>query len=442
MSRPKEMAFEPGSIMKPPFHFPRAFGGLFGLFFIVADPPGADAADASPPSSEVATRQTETLKFMVGVDSSYAWEMTKGRLDQPIWTHRGKPIQLYPFFHESGVGLLRIRLWTVEEGPGSLDAATQVAKAGAAAGLTPLVVLFFTDTYSDFGKSPVAARWRDTTVPQRAKAIEQYAAEVVRHFKAAGLKVPIYAIGNESDFGIAGLFADDLIKEFAPLAGTGQFPLFGEPGKPGSPKAQALLDRLRKDFWPQEAILASAAARGIREADPEARLLMHVTQSREPAFCEAFFRVMREKGVPLTYAGLSYYPAIAGDQDFTLTRQTIAHLGRSLELPTVLCESAYPSQTPAGPFAFMRRPMSRFPFTLEGQKEWLLDYLKWSWEDPNVASVIYWSPEWYRSFGLWDAMALFDAQGRSKPAAEAFEEFEAWRKQKGDRSRRWFRGSS
>lgn len=381
--------------------------------------PGRPPEQAAKPSS-----------FLTGVDANYAWEMTGGHLDRPLWKYGGKPVQLLPFLRSMGVQLLRVRLLTVDKGSGSLSAATDVARAGAAAGLTPLVVFFLSDGMSDFGKSPLAARWKGTTVSQRAQAIERYAESTVRHFQEAGLSVPIYAIGNESDFGSAGLFASDMLGEFFSLIGGG-FPVFGEPDKPGSPKAGALLHRLQKDFWPQESFLAAACARGIRTADPRAKLLMHVAQSREPVFCEAFFRTMREHGVSIDYAGLSYYPAITGDLDFALTRRTVTHLGDSLKMRTILCESAYPSKRPTGLFAFMKHEMSRFPFTPQGQRDWLLDILRWTLQDPNVASFVYWSPEWFRSYGLWDPLALFDAEGNAKPAIEAFKEFQQYRQHPG-----------
>ncbi|NQT15563.1 MAG: glycosyl hydrolase 53 family protein [Planctomycetes bacterium] len=384
------------------------------------------AEEQSPEPERLSGQAAKPSGFLAGVDANYAWEMTGGHLDQPLWTYRGKPVRLFPFLRSIGAQLLRVRLLTVEKGSGSLSAATDVARAGAAAGLTPLVVFFLSDGMSDFGKSPLAARWKDTTVAQRAQAIERYAESTVRHFQEAGLRVPVYAIGNESDFGFAGLFASDLLGEFLPLTGGG-FPIFGEPDKPGSPKAGALLHRLQKGFWPRASILAAACARGIRTADPRATLLMHVAQSREPVFCEAFFRTMREHGVSVDYAGLSYYPAITGDLDFALTRRTVAHLADSLKMRTVLCESAYPSKRPTGLFAFMKHEMSRFPFTPRGQKDWLLDVLKWTLQDPNVASFVYWSPEWFRSHGLWDPMALFDPEGNAKPAIEAFREFKQWR---------------
>jgi arabinogalactan endo-1,4-beta-galactosidase len=384
-------------------------------------------AIAAADGIEIPKQATKRPEFQVGVDANFAWEMTAGQLDRPLWSDAGKPVQLFPFLRSIGVQQLRIRLWTVEKGAGSLEAATALAKAGAAAGLSPLVVFFLSDDFSDFGKAPLAARWKGTTISERGQAIARHAEAATRHFKAAGVTVPVYAIGNESDFGLAGLFGSEFMNQFTTLV-AGGFPIFGEPQKPASEKARGLLDRLQHEFWPQEAELAAACARGIRAADPQAKLLMHVAQSREIVFCHAFFDTMRRYGVPLDYAGLSYYPAILGDRDDTLTRRTITHLADSLKLPTLLCEVAYPSQRPTGPFAFMRNPMTHFPFTPEGQKDWLLDLWKWTSQDPNVAAAIYWSPEWFRSYGLWDAFAWFDAEGRAKPAIEACREFQAWRK--------------
>src|ERR1035437_1502909 len=68
----------------------------------------------------------------------------------------------------------------------------------------------------------------------------------------------------------------------------------------------------------------------------------------------------------------------------------------------------------AGQFAAWNHPAEGYPLSDAGQARWIADFVAVVRGDPNFAGAFYWSPEWYDG-GLWDAFALFDANGVARP---------------------------
>ena len=86
----------------------------------------------------------------------------------------------------------------------------------------------------------------------------------------------------------------------------------------------------------------------------------------------------------------------------------------------MICETGYPATASfGGQFAAWNLPAEGYPLSDDGQAKWIADLAAVIRHDPNFAGVFYWSPEWYGG-GLWDAFALFDAQGVARPGVRSF----------------------
>jgi arabinogalactan endo-1,4-beta-galactosidase len=272
-----------------------------------------------------------------------------------------------------------------------LDFATELAKRAAQTGLKPYLILFLSDDWSDVNKQPAPAEWADLSLEERAEAIRKYSHETVQYIIEQGIKMDFYEIGNEIDYGIAGVFADTK-----------------HPRDPHS---------LRQSIWSDEAFLIKAAIEGVRIADPEAKILLHIATSWSPDFASAFFQAMIDLGVDYDYVGLSYYPSAFGSPSAIQFCVTLDRLSAEVGKPIIIAETAYPAQPPTGGlFHDWRRPVYGYPLTPEGQAWWLMDMLEAMRDRGDVLGVYIFSPGFWFSGELWGPFALFNSEGWARPA--------------------------
>jgi arabinogalactan endo-1,4-beta-galactosidase len=243
-------------------------------------------------------------------------------------------------------------------------------------------------------KQPVPEIWKDLSLEERAAAIRTYSQETVSRLLETGIDVPYYAIGNETDFGIAGVFAE---------------------------LDQRSIENLENNIWPKTAALLQAGIEGVRQVDPDALILLHIAQSYAPSFVRAYFRSMQDLGVEFDIAGLSLYPSAFGPTVIEGFCQSIELLGSELGLPVIIPEFAYPADPPTGSlFASWYNDLPGYPLTPEGQAQWLADFFEAMRAHPNVIGAYYFSPTYYWSGDLWGSFSLFDQEGRAYPAIGAF----------------------
>ena len=331
--------------------------------------------------------------FRVGVDANF---VPQG--EQPgrgFWIGE-QPVDPLELFAANGADGFRVRLWVGEEGESRLGYATDLARRAQEAGLQPYLVIFLSEDWADVNKQPAPAAWADRPLDERADAIREYARETAQHFLDQSIALDFYEIGNEIDYGICGVFAD-----------------VTEPRDAAS---------LRATIWPDEARLIQAAIEGVREADPEARFLLHIATSWNPDFTVAFFRAMTDLGVEYDYVGLSYYPSAFGTVTAIRFCDTLDRLSAEIAKPIVIAETAYPAELPTGGmFGDWRRALPGYPLTREGQAWWLADLLTGMRARGDVLGVYYFGPSFWFSGELWAPFALFDGEGGVRPAVASFD---------------------
>jgi len=331
--------------------------------------------------------------FMLGVDANYSLDM---EAHGAHWKWEGEEQELYAGMRKQGARWLRVRLWTGDEGLNGKSYATTVIERATQAGLTPYLVIFLSENWTDLTKQPAPAIWKDLPLEKRAAAVRKYSREIVSHFRAHSLTSHLYEVGNEIDYGICGVF----------------------PGK----HARKNPEHLRNHTWPEAAKLILACEQGVKEADPEAKFILHIAHWWDAEFCRAFFQFMLERQVQIDFAGLSYFPSSNIGNSLTRDqfRTVIDRITSAIHRPIIIPETGYPSSADFhGQFARWRKEVPGYPLTPEGQRLWLSDFLKFCASNPQIAGAFYWSPEWYGE-GMWKAFALFDPQGNARPAWEAF----------------------
>ena len=260
-------------------------------------------------------------------------------------------------------------------------------------------MLFLSDTWADMVKQPEPAIWKPLGGAEKLQAIEDYAERVVRHMAAGGLEMDTFAIGNEIDFGICGVFEE-------------QWP------------HRVSIDYMRQNVWPRMVPMLKAAEAGVRKAQPRARFIVHLAQWTNPDYCIAFWRAQQEAGVQIDYPGLSYYPSSSdkpAELRFAYLRGAVARIRAALGKPVLICECAYPAAAAfGGQFSTWNHAAEGYALSPAGQARWIADFVALVRRDADFAGACYWSPEWYGG-GLWDAFGLFDGQGAARPGVQAFQ---------------------
>ena len=353
---------------------------LIGLCAI----PGFAAPDA---------RAGDVPPLQVGVDANYSLDMERGGA---AWSWDGAKADLFRGIAARGVSEFRVRLWMKDDGPHGKTYATEVVRRARDAGLDPYLVIFLSEDWSDMMKQPLPAAWKDLSFDERAGAVRTYSRDIVAHFRAQGLQSHLYEIGNEIDYGLCGEY----------------------PGQ-GTKKTPAALSR---SLWPRSARLILASQAGVREADPDARFMLHIAHWWDAEFCAAFFRFMLEQGVQIDFAGLSYFPSanIGGSLEMREFGETVTRLAEAIGRPVIVPETAYPGTRDfKGQFSRWKYETPGYPLSPEGQRRWLADFLAFCGRHPAIRAVYYWSPEWCGE-GMWKAFALFDPAGDAKPAWASF----------------------
>lgn len=329
----------------------------------------------------------------VGVDANYSLDMEKeGRK----WLWSGTSRDLFEGIAASGVRGFRVRLWTKDDGANGKDYASEVVRRTLAAGLEPYLVIFLSEDWADLMKQPAPRAWSGLDIPARAEAVRKYSRDIVTHFRKLGLKSHLYEIGNEIDYGICGVY----------------------PGK----STKKTPEGLSKKCWPQAAEIIRASQAGVLEADPDAKFLLHIAHWWDVKFCVGFFEFMIAHGVRVDYAGLSYFPSsnIGGSIEMEQFGRVTREISSAIDRPIIVPEVAYPS-TPdfKGQFSRWKKETPGYPLTPDGQRRWIGDFLDYCASRPEIASIYFWSPEWCGE-GMWKAFALFDPDGKSRPAWSAF----------------------
>jgi len=349
---------------------------------------------------------------MHGIDANFAPMMNHSLFR---WRYHCRPIDVYPFFHSKGINYFRLRIFVKDNDIDSLPYAVNTAKLVQAQGMNCSVTLFMSSDWVDISKQVEPASWdtlydfKNLSMAHKQGVVRNYTRNTTRILLENGIDADLYEIGNEIDYGFCGFFETNTTR--------------------------------REDYrwmgnstWILAASLINGAIEGVQAVDPSSSFILHIAHWWDANFSTAFFRIMRDNGVPVDFLGLSFYPS-SGIYNITLAyqgigngtlsqlkfRQTTEALFNALHRQIIVSEYAYPSTSLIlGPFSSFNHPVDGFPLTKQGQKAWLQDFLGWTQNHSFIAGTFYFSPEFHRI--IWGPFSLFSYLGNAKPAIDVFEE--------------------
>jgi arabinogalactan endo-1,4-beta-galactosidase len=296
-----------------------------------------------------------------------------------------------------GFTSVRLRYWHVApESACGLDATLRMAKRARAAGLSLLLDLQESDTWADPAHQSPPQEWNGLPLALLADSVRADARAVVGALVAQATPPAIVQIGNEVDAG-----------------------MLWEPGHVRGPDDHEGFARF--------ATLLAAASRGVREASPSTRIVVHVAHGGDATSCVAFFDRLTAAHAGFDAIGVSYYPWWHGSLDALAAN--LRGLAARFHKDVLVVETAYPwtlhwfddarnlvgdrsqllpgfDATPQGQAVFARRLRSVVESVPGGHGAGI-----WWWEPAWLATPAPGSP--------WENCALFDSAGTILPAARA-----------------------
>lgn len=288
--------------------------------------------------------------------------------------------------------------------------------------------------FTDYPAIVLPRPWSSLTLEEMTGALRAYGALAAKQIAATAAIVNIWDLGNEVEYGVAGVAVRPMPGGCDASAGATS--AYEAPD--GIDRAIGLMSAttlarmdsphriawLRDHIWPYEAKMFAAVAEGIRSVDPGARFSTHVSgvASTQPAFAAAFFTAMKNAGFVVDEAGVSYYPTSSPDPKDRLQafKDMAIAVKAAIGRPVFVAEFGYPAAAMGGVFSW-NDAVPGYPLTADGQARFVRDLVAWGTRDGVLSGIRPWAPD--LAVPGWAPMALFSRQGSlstARPALDAF----------------------
>ncbi|MGQ0633636.1 MAG: glycosyl hydrolase 53 family protein [Planctomycetaceae bacterium] len=288
--------------------------------------------------------------------------------------------------------------------------------------------------FSEYAQIKVPGDWMTLTLEQMLPVLRQYGASIAREILDTGVQVRIWDLGNEVEYGTAGVAIPPM-----PRAGDGsegknwyKAPNAIDPeiGKMDWPRLQMLPEPqriawLQTHLWPHIAKLLGATADGIRSVDPQARFSTHVSgvSAVRPATGVAFYKTLKAAGFFPDELGFSYYPTsdkVPPDR-WQAFKNTATAVHRELGRPVFIAEFGYPAGQMTGVYEW-NSPVEHYPQTIEGQAAFLRDLTTWGAKTRVLSGIRPWAPDLPIGWGPMSFFSLTAKKGTARPVLDSIAE--------------------
>lgn len=232
--------------------------------------------ESGPAAAEVTVRAVEELPadFALGVDISSVLSLEASGV--VFRDEQGNPGDLFRIMADSGVTDVRIRVWNDpydEQGRGygggtvDVERATEIGRRATEAGMGVLVDFHYSDFWADPAKQQAPKAWETLNGPERAAATGEFTKAALEQMKAAGVRVEMVQVGNETNNGVAGLTS-----------------------------------------WPDMTAVFSEGAASVREVFPDALVLIHFANPEREGEYARYAQILDHFEVDYDVFASSYYP--------------------------------------------------------------------------------------------------------------------------------------
>ena len=272
--------------------------------------------------------------------------------------------------------------------------------------------------FSGFPQITLRKPWIELGIDEMCDAMRIYGELAAKEILNTGVTVNVWDLGNEVEFGIAGVAIPPMTKTIGGPGWTYRAPDAVDPeiGKMTigkffmmKPADQAAWGKAH--LWGHVGKILAAVADGIRKADPKARFATHTSAiaTMIPQVFVGFYETLDANGFRSEELGASYYPTNTKliPKRLDLFKETARLAKDRLGRPIYIAEFGYA----AGPVIYggddWANPVEGYPITPDGQARFLRDLVEWGVREGTVCGVRPWAPDYVG--GSWQGMALFEA---------------------------------
>ncbi len=389
--------------------------------------PGAQEAGSAGESMRRPVRGDNRGVFFKGMDLSTLLEVE--RCGGKFYDHGARDGAM-EILKRYGMNLLRLRLWndpfdgdgnSYGAGGDDIETVLALAKRARGLGIGWLLDFHYSDFWADPGKQTLPKAWRELKGESLEQAVYDYTRETLRRCVREQAAPRIVAVGNELTNGF--------------LWPHGRTPDYG-----------SLVRYL------------NAGIRAVREAAPDAAVMLHLDNGGNNALYRTWFdRYFENGGEEFEYIGLSYYPFWHGP--LRMLQENMNDLAGRYRKDLIVAEvsmgytmedyAAYERLSPQERMGMATRPELAgridYPMTKQGQADFIRDFLQVIREVPQGRGkgFCYWEPAWLPVPGSgwatkaacayigeakpggneWANQALFDYDGNALPALAVIRDF-------------------
>jgi arabinogalactan endo-1,4-beta-galactosidase len=284
--------------------------------------------------------------------------------------------------------------------------------------------------FSDYPEIKLPGPWTSLTLDQMLPLLRLYGTLAARQILSTGVNVRIWDLGNEVEFGSAGVAVQPMPGGCDDTAGGSGWYKAPDRIDPAIRRLSVIdlmqlpetrrIAWLESHLWPHEARMLAAVADGIRSVDPHARFSTHVSgiTSVVSAQAVAFFKAMRKGGFVADELGVSYYPTSSASPTdrWQAFKAMATAVRRELGRPVFIAEFGYPSEKMKSGFIW-NDAVKNYPLSPEGQASFIRDLVAWGVATNTLSGIRPWAPDLAGT--PWGPMSFFDFDGKTATARPA-----------------------
>lgn len=303
---------------------------------------------------------------------------------------------IYSTYVDSGINIVRIRLWNKPaRGFYDKDHSIKFALKLKSYGFKILLDLHYSDTWADPGSQTLPREWVGTK--DLGQAVTDWTRDVISTFIKNGVKPDMVQVGNEVSNGFLWPYGR----------------LVGE----------------NRRNWIAFTDLLKCGVKGVRESDPDIKIIIHYDNGGNRDSAEWFFKyVINEYKVDFDVIGVSYYPVWHGSLGKLTANLT--NLSDKFGKKVMVVETGYPwtlrNMGESGNFVENGTSLlDGYPASPDGQYKFIKDLIAVVKSVPYGIGVVYWAPDLiyipgYNEDNPYENQALFDFEHNLLPAINAF----------------------
>ena len=260
------------------------------------------------------------------------------------------------------------------------------------------------DEYPEIYELQKGKAWEKMSLDEINTVLHTYGKYLATEILKTGCTVNNWNLGNEANFGFAGVSLGLKTAVNPNLEGVSDFKRYILP--------TFNVGWLENNIWRYNAKEFAAVKDGILEAYDDlgidasnVKFSTHIaTVVMTPGACARYFNCLKENGYAVDTAGISFYPSAPSlyMNSMILFKKTVMTINSRCNLPVFIGEFSYPSGEMSGAFAGWNKEVKGYPNSEEGQANMYKDVVDWG-KTHGVIGVRYWAAD----YEDWGTMGLF-----------------------------------